>query len=471
MKYISMVLLALGAPVTAYSQDRPNVIFMMTDNLGWGEIGAYGGGILRGAETPRLDALAAEGMRLLNYNVEPQCTPSRSALMTGRHPVRSGTTKVVWGLPYGLVSWEKTIAELFSEAGYATGMFGKWHIGDQPGRYPTDQGFDVWYGVANTTDEAEYTTQIGYDPSVLSPPQIVEATRGSELTNTAEYNLETRALIDREITKRTIAFMEEQTSEGIPFFAYVPFTQPHLPPLAHPDFVGATGNGPWADMLAEMDYNTGQVLDAVDRLGIADNTIVIWSSDNGPEEAPAFFGTAGYWRGHYFTTLEGSLRAPFLIRWPGKVPQGAVSDEIVHIVDIMPTLAGVAGYDVPQDRMIDGVDQMDFFQGNSEKSAREGFPAYNGDKMQSYKWRNFKIHFWEQNSMFDQPVQHNVPRVHNLLRDPKELFGLAGGMEETGTQNLTWVFPVVAGEILKFQATLAEEPPVPFPAPDGWTPD
>lgn len=384
-----------GAPSVVIAQDdtQPNVIFMMTDNLGWGEIGAYGGGILRGAPTPRLDALAAEGMQLLNYNVEPQCTPSRSALMTGRHPVRSGTTKVVWGLPYGLVGWEKTIAELFSEAGYATGMFGKWHIGDQPGRYPTDQGFDVWYGVANTTDEAEYTTQIGYDPSVLSPPQIVEATRGSGLTNVAEYNLETRALIDREITERTIAFMEEQVSDGKPFFAYVPFTQPHLPPLAHPDFVGATGNGPWADMLAEMDFNTGQVLDAVDQLGIADNTIVIWSSDNGPEEAPSFFGTAGYWRGHYFTTLEGSLRAPFLIRWPGKVPQGAVSDEIVHIVDIMPTLAGVAGYGVPEDRMIDGVHQMDFFQGNSEKSAREGFPAYNGDKMQSYKWRDFKIHF------------------------------------------------------------------------------
>lgn len=470
MKYILAFILVLCAPLHAFAQDKPNVVLMVTDNLGWGEIGVYGGGVLRGAPTPRLDALAGEGMRLLNFNVEPQCTPSRSALMTGRHPVRSGTTKVVWGLPYGLVGWEKTMAELFSEAGYATAMYGKWHIGDQPGRYPTDQGFDEWYGIANTTDEAQYTSQPGFDPSVVTPPQIVEATRGSALVDVKEYNLESRPFIDREITERTISFMEKKSAEGKPFFVYVPFTQAHLPPLAHPDFVGATGNGPWADMLAEMDHNAGLVLDAIDRLGIRDNTIVIWSSENGPEQAPSYFGTAGYWRGHYFTTLEGSLRAPFMIRWPGKIPESSLSNQIVHITDIMPTLAGVAGYEVPSDRMIDGVDQIDLFLGNTDKSAREGFPAYNGDNMQSYKWRNFKIHYWKQDSMFDQPAKHNFPRIHDLLRDPKELYGLTGGMAETGTESLTWVFPAVTAEILKFQASLRKEPPVPFPAPDGWTP-
>jgi arylsulfatase len=121
--------------------------------------------------------------------------------------------------------------------------------------------------------------------------------------------------------------------------------------------------------------------------------------------------------------------------------------------------------------VIDGVNQLDFFLGNTETSAREGFPAYNGDTMQSYKWRNFKVHFWKQESMFDPPVKHNVPQIHNLLRDPKELHGLSGGLEETGTENLTWVFPAVTDEILKFQASLKAEPPVPFPAPDGWVPD
>lgn len=137
----------------------------------------------------------------------------------------------------------------------------------------------------------------------------------------------------------------------------------------------------------------------------------------------------------------------------------------------MPTLAGAAGYEVPSDRMIDGEDQMDLFLGNTDKSAHEGFPAYNGNNMQSYKWRNFKIHYWKQDSMFDQPVRHNFPRVHDLRRDPKELYGLYGGMSESGTESLTWVFPAITAEILKSQASLREEPSVPFPAPDGWTPD
>ena len=141
----------------AVAQDKPNIVLVVMDNLGWGEIGVYGGGALRGAETPRLDTLASEGMQFLNFNVETQCTPSRSALMTGRHPIRSGTTKVVWGQLYGMTQWEITIAELLSESGYATGMFGKWHLGEVEGRFPTDQGFDEWYGIANTTDESVYT--------------------------------------------------------------------------------------------------------------------------------------------------------------------------------------------------------------------------------------------------------------------------------------------------------------------------
>ncbi|MDG5499633.1 arylsulfatase [Marinobacter sp. BGYM27] len=473
-KSVGLIILfnALAMPF-AWAQDnaKPNVVFMMMDNLGWGEIGVYGGGALRGAETPRLDALAAEGTRLLNFNVEPQCTPTRSALMTGRHPIRSGTTKVVWGLPYGLVGWEVTIAELMSEAGYRTGMFGKWHLGEQEGRYPTDQGFDSWYGIANTTDESQYTSQFGYDPEVVKAPKIVEAKRGETPVAVKDYNLSTRPLIDRELTERAIDFMEQAKDAGDPFFLYLPYTQSHLPAIPHPDFEGKTGNGRWADMLAEVDHNAGQVLDAIDRLGLRDNTIVIWTSDNGPEEAPNHFGTAGYWRGFYFTTLEGSLRTPFLIRWPGHVPEGGVSNEIVHMVDMMPTLANAAGFKVPDDRMIDGVDQLPFFTGQTEKSAREGFPAYNGSRLQSYKWRNFKVHYWKQDSMFDTPVAHNFPRVHNLIRDPKELFGITGGANNTGAQNLTWVFPAVTERVLEFQQSLKDEPPVPFPAPEPYTPD
>ena len=178
----------------AQAGGKPNVVVMMVDNLGWGELGVYGGGELRGAPTPRLDALAAEGMRLQNFNVEPQCTPTRSAFMTGRRPIRSGTTRVVWGMLYGLTNWEITMAELMSDAGYATGMFGKWHIGDIRGRLPTDQGFDQWYGVANTTDEAEYRSQFQFDPEVGTKPMIQKARRGENPRNVKPYDLQARLL-------------------------------------------------------------------------------------------------------------------------------------------------------------------------------------------------------------------------------------------------------------------------------------
>lgn len=373
-------------------------------------------------------------------------------------------------MPYGLVGWEETMAEKFSESGYATGMFGKWHLGEMKGRLPTDQGFDEWYGIPNTTDEALYTSQPGFDPEVVEPPVIMEATRGHKPRHVKPYNLETRRTIDGEIVERAIKFMEQNVEEKKPFFAYIPFTQAHLPPLAHLDFEGKTGNGPWADMLSEMDYRAGQVLDAIDDLGIRENTLVIWMSENGPEEAPSYFGTAGYWRGHYFTTLEGALRAPFLIRWPNNVRPGSVSNEIVHISDIMPTLGGVAGYEMPTDRIIDGVDQIAFFKGQTGKSAREGFPAYNGDEIQAYKWRNFKVRFVRQDSMMDPVVRLNFPQVTDLRRDPKELYGIYGGMKETGSENLTWVLPAVTKLILAHKKTLVDEPPIQTGAPEPYTP-
>ncbi|MBT8350126.1 MAG: sulfatase-like hydrolase/transferase, partial [Deltaproteobacteria bacterium] len=212
--FLRLVLIAFVmafAVNNSYAAEKPNVVIMMVDNLGWGEIGTYGGGILRGAPTPRLDKLSDEGMKLLNFNVEPQCTPSRSAFMTGRHPIRSGTTKVVWGMLYGMTQWEKTIAELFSDAGYATGMFGKWHLGNTPGRFPTDQGFHEWYGVPDSTDEPLYPTSVHYDPSETKMSSIYEKKDGGELKALRPYTVEERPLIDTELTNRTIDFMERKT--------------------------------------------------------------------------------------------------------------------------------------------------------------------------------------------------------------------------------------------------------------------
>ena len=458
LAFSSLGSLAFGAE----DAGKPNVIVMMVDNLGWGELGVYGGGELRGAPTPRLDALAAEGMRLQNFNVEPQCTPTRSAFMTGRRPIRSGTTKVVWGMLYGLTNWEVTIAELMSDAGYATGMFGKWHIGDIPGRFPTDQGFDEWYGVANTTDESEYRSQFQFDPEVGTKPFIVEARKGEVPRDVKAYDIKARREIDAELNKRAIDFMERNVREEKPFFAFIPYTQPHLPTLPHPDFDGITGNGHYADVLAEIDYRAGQILDAVDKLKIRDNTVVIWFSDNGPEYFYPWHGTAGPWRGNYFTAWEGSMRAPFVIRWPGKIAADSVSNEIVHAVDLLPTLGKIAGYDVPNDRIIDGVDQLDFFTGEKKKSNREGFIIYNNDDIYGYKWRNWKMHLVELENMNSEPMKLNVPRIYNLIKDPKEEYNMAA--------EATWVLPVMFKKIVGFQETLVEEPPIQLGTPDPYEP-
>jgi arylsulfatase len=457
--------LLVPAPVLAEAS-RPNIVIMMVDNTGWGELGVYGGGVLRGAPTPRLDRFASEGLQLLNYNVEPQCVPSRSAFMTGRHPIRSGTTRVVWGVPYGLTGWEQTMAELFSDGGYATAMYGKWHLGDIPGRFPTDQGFDEFYGILNTTDEAEYSVQVGFDPTVLPPPQIQRSVRNGNVENVKPFDQASRRTIDSELTDRAIDFMRQQVKAGKPFLNVITFTQPHLPTLPHPDFEGKTGHGPFADVHVEIDHRAGQILDAIDELGVRENTIVIWTSDNGPEVVQPWYGTSGYWTGHYFTAMEGSLRVPFLVRWPGRIPVGQKSNDIVHTVDVLPTLAAAAGLNMPKDRMIDGVNQLGLLtDATNGKSAREGFPAYNGDQLFAYKWRDFKVHLVEQRRAYDPPKPLNVPQVYDLIRDPKEEFDvIPQGFAAS------WVLPPVFKEIVKFQGTLAKEPPIPFGAPEPWKP-
>lgn len=445
--------------------EKPNVLVIMVDNLGWGELGCYGGGILRGTETPRIDQLASEGLRMLNFNVEPQCTPSRSAFMTGRHPIRSGTTKVVWGMLYGMTQWERTIPEILGERGYSTGMYGKWHLGDTAGRFPTDQGFDEWYGIANTTDEAMYSSHYRYDPTVISQPYVVESVKGQEPKQVKPYDLPARRLIDSELTDRTIAFMRKSKQNNKPFFAFVPFTHAHLPTLSHPEFDGKTGNGKYADVIAEIDHRTGQILDEIDALGVRDNTIVLWLSDNGPEEIEGYQGTAGFWRGNYFTALEGSLRVPAIIRWPKKIAAGKISNEVIHMVDVLPTIARITGAEVPKDRIIDGVDQTDFFLGKQKKSSREGFPVYNGDDMFAYKWRNWKMHFIELDSMFGKPARLNMPHLHNLIEDPKELYPV-----DRVDVSASWVFPVVLKKVVDFKKSFAKEPPIPLGTPDPYVP-
>ena len=454
--------LALIAATAAHAADKkPNILFILTDNLGYGEIGVYGGGATRGAPTPRIDKIASEGLRLTNMNMETQCTPSRSSLMTGRFSIRSGTYAVpVGGVPEGLTQWEVTIAESLSAAGYVTALHGKWHLGSHDGRLPNDQGFDEWYGIPRTTDESMWSSSPGWSPEIAPLEKIMEGRKGQKSVALKDYDAVQRRLIDAEITKRSVAFMQRQAKAGKPFFMYVSLTQPHLPSEPNPAFKGRTGNGDWADMLAEMDANVGQMLDAVDTLGIADNTIVIFTSDNGPEFIQPWDGWAGPWRGAYFTALEGGIRVPFMIRWPGKVAAGRVSNEIMHGVDMFATLAKIAGAKVPDDRPIDSVDQSDFLLGKSAKSAREGFPIWGGNTLLAVKWRNWKLHFYRQDTMYDPPVKLGIPFIINLYTDPRE---------EKPTAD-SWVVTPMLKMVGEFNATTKDNPLIPMGTPDPYAP-
>jgi arylsulfatase A-like enzyme len=475
---VVLFLLALSAASYVHAeQAKPNIVFILVDNLGYGELGVYGGGILRGAPTPRIDKLASEGTRLLNFNVEAQCTPSRSALMTGRFSIRSGTYAVpIGGQADGLTLWEITIAELLSAQGYATGMWGKWHLGSDEERFPTHQGFDEWYGIPRTYDESmwpgqnEATTGLwpsvgtkqGWNPNLARLEPIYEARKGERAHQVAELNLDTRRNMEAEITNRAIEFIKRSASAHKPFYAYVSSSMVHMPTLPNAEFVGKTGNGDWADCLAEMDYRTGQILDAIKDSGVEENTIVIFASDNGPEATDPWEGDSGPWRGTYFTAMEASLRAPFVIRWPGKIPAGRVSNEIVHIVDMYPTLARAAGAEIPKDRPIDGVDQLDFFLGKQENSNREGFPAYVADRLYSVKWRNWKMHLVWQVNMYDPPVTLSLPKVINLLTDLKE-------ERNTGPKD-GWVTVPMMKLIADFEQSLKRYPPIKMGTPEPYSP-
>ena len=453
-----------------FAQDKPNIVMVVMDNLGYGELGCYGGGILRGASTPRIDKLADQGMQLLNFNTETQCVPSRSALLTGRHPIRSGTTKVVWGQLYGLTQWEETLAEVLLAEGYSTAAFGKWHLGDSKGRYPTDQGFEEWYGIPNTSDESVYSEGFHYDDSFFPRPYILTSKKGQSPEKVKVYDRSNRRAIDDELVAKTIDFIERSVENKNPFFAYVPLTQVHVPAEPSDAFRGKTGNGDFADVLAQMDYHVGLILDVIDNLGIDENTIVMFLSENGAEEIFPHNGAAGPWRGTYFTALEGGLRAPFIIRWPNKVPAGSINNEIVHITDLYTTTAKFAGAKIPKDRIIDGLDQTSFFLGNTDKSAREGFPVYNGDLIYAYKWRDFKVHFITQASMGAPRVNPGMPRIYNLLRDMKEEYDLFKfGGKEGGDQHY-WVLPVVSKLMGEHKKSLQDEPPIKLGTPDPYTP-
>ncbi len=317
----------------AAAAPRPNIIVVFVDDLGYGDLSAFGSSLI---DTPNIDRLGAEGVIMTNwYSASNVCTPSRAALLTGRYAPRSGMQHVTrphstWGMPPG----EITIAEMLKETGYSTGMIGKWHLGHRLEFWPTSQGFDSFFGVAYSNDMVPFDLYRG--------------------TERIEEDIDQANLSDQ-YTTEALRFIGENA--GQPFFLYYAHSHPHYPAVPAPRHAGRSRAGDYGDTVATIDDSVGRILAVLDDHGIADNTLILFTSDNGPW----FQGSSGPLRARKGETYEGGYHVPFLARWPAQIPAGLVIDEMAMTIDLLPTFARLAGAEVPADRAIDGRDITDMW--------------------------------------------------------------------------------------------------------------
>ncbi len=446
-------LVALASPAHA---KNPNVVFILADNVGYGDMGPYGGGELRGYPTPRTDQLAREGLRLTQYLVEPACTPSRAALMTGQYSIRNGLSLVaVPGTPNTLPKRAFTMGQLFKSAGYATAIYGKWHLGKDAESLPGAHGFDEFYGIPPdaTWNIALDVPQIVQTHSVPAPPQAlaekgpwIMSQRGNgPLEKVKPFTPEVRAEIDNELTEKSIAFMKTQHATGKPFFLYLPFSMGHAPNYPSKQFAGKSRIGNYGDKMMEGDYHVGQVLDTLRDLKIENDTIVVFASDNGPWgwEAASLgnlgsldMGSSGPFRGYLGDPTEGSIRTFCFVRWPGHVAPNTTSYAMFSEMDFLPTFAAIVGGKLPGDRPIDGVDQTAVLFGKNPAGARESMLSFIGPDLVAARWKQWRVYFKEIR-MTGTDVQHvgglyisasdlYYPKVFNVEMDPHEDVNLGG---------------------------------------------
>jgi arylsulfatase len=409
---------------------KPNIVVMMTDNQGYGDLDIYGG--VR-AETPNIDELAADGVLFKDFQVEPGCTQTRAAFMTGRMPIRSGTDDyAVPGHPGGLHPKEVTLAELMKGSGYATALYGKWHLGDIDSRFPQMQGFDEWFGIANTSSPISPELP-GINVEELLPQSVLEARAGKKAKFVQSMDMEYRGQMDRELAKKSSEFIKRNALSGKPFFLLTTFINPHYPVVPHPEFKGKSKGGAYTDVLMEIDYNVGMILEAIDEAGIRDNTIVVFFSDNGADRfhhRPDHNGDNGPWTGELGSAWEGGLRTPAMMRWPGKIREGWRSNEMIHVMDLFVTLGNIAGADLPDDRPIDGFDQTEYLIGNQEDSARDHRLVFYQGKLLAVRYNQYKAHlvvYDKKHSITSAPHDlGRVPYLYNIVTDPKEEFNLLG---------------------------------------------
>ncbi|MEC9031210.1 MAG: sulfatase [Planctomycetota bacterium] len=410
------LLLCLGT-VHLSAAERPNILIVFTDDQGYADLACYGN---KKNKTPRMDKLASEGTRFTSFYAQSVCGPSRSALLTGRYPFRSKG----WGMPAS----EVTFAELIRETGYQTACIGKWDVSNRKpiiDRMPNAQGFGYYFGTLGANDGGGVAFHKDNEPA----------------GKTRDMGSLTRLYTDK-----AIDFLENRRDKKKPFVLYLAHTMMHTIIDASEPFRGKSAGGLYGDVVEEFDFETGRLLDALDKLGLRDNTLVIYTSDNGPWNQPAytdrkkghpkgsiFWGEAGPLRAGKGSCYEAGVRVPCIVRWPGKVPAGRASDAIFSTLDFMPTFAALAGFKAPDDRVIDGVDQTRLLLGKNPKGARQTF-LYRNNGIRRGKWKYLK-------------AKHNV---YGYARDRnreelEELYNLDADIGET--KNLAAENPELIAEL------------------------
>jgi len=419
----------------------PNIIIIFTDDQGYGDVGSYGNEVI---QTPNIDRMAAEGMRFTDFYVTASvCTPSRASLLTGSYPKRVGLANGYYPsedidmkeegiLPYGVLfpfseyglnPEEVTIAEMLKKHGYSTAHIGKWHLGHHPQFLPTRQGFDYYFGIPYSNDMGQNDYNRLRENFVSGPLPIYRNEDVIEVDPNQNY------LTDR-YTRETIDFITKNKND--PFFVYLGHTMPHLPISASRHFEGQSEYGLYGDVVEEIDWSVGQILDHLKILGLDENTIVMFTSDNG---AQTWEGEGGWvwteeWdgrntrgkldyksgsntplRGEKHTTWEGGMRVPFVIRWPGHIPEGTVVDELTTTMDILPTLATITGAEIPEDRKIDGHNIWPILSGDtSAQSPYEAFYYYRYERLQAIRSGKWKLHVY-------RPDKGKTQLLYNLQND------------------------------------------------------
>jgi arylsulfatase len=498
-----VLLACAGAPQDAkddkgssdQSGKKPNILVIFGDDVGQSNLSCYTHGLM-GYKTPNIDRIAKEGMLFTDYYAENSCTAGRSTFITGQSCLRTGLSKVgIPGAPVGLQKGDITIAQAIKPQGYATGQFGKNHLGDKDEYLPTNHGFDEFFGNLyhlNAEEEPERPYWPKDDPQFLkayAPRGVLKCSADGKTVDTGPLNRKRMETIDDETTTACMDFMERQVKAQKPFFTWMNFTRMHIFTHVRPEYRGKSGmpGNEYGDGMWEMDQNVGKLLKKLEELKIADDTIVIFTTDNGPNAFTWPDAATTPFRSEKDTNWEGAFRVPALIRWPGHIKAGEVNNSIFCGLDWFPTLLAAAGDGDVKDRLLkgwqpegnptkfrnhlDGFNQLDFLTGKSDKSARNEFFYFNDDgDLVAMRIGNWKLIFEEQHQPGQMDVWANpftkrrMPKVFNLRMDPYEHADISGsGYDQWRAEN---AYMIAMGQIkaAEFLQTFVEYPPSQRPA-------